>query len=144
MEAGEKEKITIETTVRAPVEVVWKYWTEPQHITQWSFASDDWHAPNAENDLRAGGSFLTRMEAKDGSFGFDFTGVYDDVRQHEYIEYTMTDGRKVDITFTDSEGGTKIVETFEAEDTNSMELQKTGWQSILDNFKTYSETIPEK
>lgn len=81
--------ITVETTVHAPVEKVWEFWTEPQHITKWSFASDDWHAPNAENDLRVGGSFVTRLEAKDGSFGFDMGGVYDDVRTHEFISYTM-------------------------------------------------------
>ncbi|WP_188455494.1 SRPBCC family protein [Virgibacillus oceani] len=139
METSKKETITVETIVHAPVEKVWKYWTEPKHITRWSNASDDWHAPKAENDLGAGGKFLTRMEAKDASFGFDFSGVYDEVRQHEFISYTMGDGRKVDITFNSQEGDTKVVETFEAETTNSIKMQQTGWQSILDNFKKYSE-----
>jgi uncharacterized protein YndB with AHSA1/START domain len=139
METGKKETITVETTVHAPVEKVWKYWTEPEHIKRWSNASDDWHAPVAENDLRVGGKFLTRMEAKDESFGFDFAGVYDDVRNHEFISYTMGDGRKVEITFVGQDSDTKVIETFEAEDTNSIEMQKTGWQSILDNFKKYSE-----
>jgi uncharacterized protein YndB with AHSA1/START domain len=139
METGKKETITVETTVHAPVEKVWKYWTEPEHIKRWSNASDDWHAPVAENDLRVGGKFLTRMEAKDESFGFDFAGVYDDVRNHELISYTMGDGRKVEITFVGQDSDTKVIETFEAEDTNSIEMQKTGWQSILDNFKKYSE-----
>jgi uncharacterized protein YndB with AHSA1/START domain len=139
METGKKETITVETTVHAPVEKVWKYWTEPEHIKRWSNASDDWHAPVAENDLRVGGKFLTRMEAKDESFGFDFAGVYDDVRNHELISYTMGDGRKVEITFVGQDSDTKVIEIFEAEDTNSIEMQKTGWQSILDNFKKYSE-----
>ncbi|MBM7585455.1 uncharacterized protein YndB with AHSA1/START domain [Bacillus pakistanensis] len=139
METGKKETITVEITVHAAVGKVWEYWTEPAHIKQWSNASDDWHAPIAENDLRVGGKFLTRMEAKDGSFGFDFAGVYDDVRNHEYISYTMGDGRKVEITFVGQDSDTKIIETFEAEDTNSIEMQKAGWQSILENFKKYSE-----
>ena len=141
MESSKKGIITVDTTVQKPVEKVWECWTNPKHITQWSNASDDWHAPKAENDLRAGGNFLTRMEAKDGSFGFDFTGVYDEVKQYELISYTLEDGRKVEITFIDQENGTKIVETFQAENTNSIEMQKAGWQAILDNFKKYSEAI---
>ncbi|BBH19014.1 activator of HSP90 ATPase [Paenibacillus baekrokdamisoli] len=139
METNDKVTITVETTVHAPVEKVWGYWTEPQHITKWSFASDDWHAPNADNDLRNGGSFLTRMEAKDGSFGFDFGGVYDEVRINEFISYTIGDGRKVAITFISQENDTKVIETFEAESTNPIEMQKAGFQAILDNFKKYSE-----
>ncbi|OAB38867.1 SRPBCC family protein [Paenibacillus macquariensis] len=139
METGDKVTITVETIVHAPVEKVWGYWTEPQHITKWSFASDEWHAPNAENDLRIGGSFLTRMEAKDGSFGFDFGGVYDEVRINEFISYTIGDGRKVAITFISQENDTKVIETFEAESTNPIEMQKAGFQAILDNFKQYSE-----
>ncbi|WP_261304338.1 SRPBCC family protein [Paenibacillus andongensis] len=138
METG-NQTITVETTVHAPVGKVWEYWTEPQHITKWSFASDDWHAPNAENDLRAGGKFFTRMEAKDGSFGFDFGGVYDEVRINEFISYTLGDGRKVSITFISQENDTKVIEVFEAETTNSIEMQKAGWQAFLDNFKKYSE-----
>lgn len=139
METGDQATITVETTVHAPVEKVWEYWTEPQHITQWSFASDDWHAPHADNDLKAGGKFLTRMEAKDGSFGFDFGGTYDEVRVNEFISYTLGDGRKVTITFTRQENDTKIVQVFNVEDTNSMEQQQAGWQAFLDNFKKYSE-----
>ncbi|NOU94409.1 polyketide cyclase [Paenibacillus sp. LMG 31456] len=142
METG-NQIITVETTVHAPVEKVWEYWTEPQHITKWSFASNDWHAPNAENDLRVGGKFLTRMEAKDGSFGFDFGGVYDDVRTNEFISYTLGDGRIVTITFISQENDTKIIETFDAESTNSIEMQKAGWQAFLDNFAKYSE-IPKE
>ncbi|SIR58965.1 SRPBCC family protein [Paenibacillus macquariensis] len=143
METGDKVTITVETIVHAPVEKVWGYWTEPQHITKWSFASDEWHAPNAENDLRIGGSFLTRMEAKDGSFGFDFGGVYDEVRINEFISYTIGDGRKVAITFISQENDTKVIETFEAESTNPIDMQKAGFQAILDNFKKYSELSKE-
>ena len=134
-------KVTVETTINAPVEKVWKSWSEPQHITKWCAASDDWHAPKAENDLRTGGTFSTRMEAKDGSFGFDFGGVYDNVKKNELIEYTMGDGRKVRVAFTPSGDTTKIVETFDAETTNPVDMQRTGWQAILDNFKRYTETI---
>lgn len=143
METDNKVTITVETTVHAPVEKVWEYWTEPQHITKWSFASDDWHAPNAENDLRVGGKFLTRMEAKDGSFGFDFGGVYDEIRINEIISYTLGDGRKVTVTFISQESDTKIIEDFEAEATHSIEQQKEGWQAFLDNFKKYSEISNE-
>ena len=139
METQEKTVITIENTVNAPVEKVWEYWTKPEHITQWNNASDDWHTPRAENDLRVGGSFAARMEAKDGSFGFDFGGIYDAVTTNEYIEYTLGDGRKVTITFTADGNKTKLVESFEAESTNSIEMQQGGWQNILDNFKKYTE-----
>ena len=131
--------ITIEATVQAPVEKVWKFWTAPEHIVKWNNASEDWHTPRAENDLRPGGKFLSRMEAKDGSFGFDFGGVYDEVRTHELIAYTLGDGRKVKIEFSSKANETKIVEIFEAENVNSIEIQRTGWQSILNNFKKYSE-----
>lgn len=134
-------KITVETTVNAPVEKVWKTWSEPQHIKNWCAASEDWHAPKAENDLRTGGTFNTRMEAKDGSFGFDFGGVYDNVKKNELIEYTMGDGRKVHVIFSPSGDQTKIVETFDAESTNPVEMQRGGWQAILDNFKKYTESI---
>jgi len=134
-------KITVETTVNAPVEKVWKSWSEPQHIKNWCAASEDWHAPKAENDLRTGGTFSTRMEAKDGSFGFDFGGVYDNVKKNELIEYTMGDGRKVNVAFSSSGDQTKIVETFDAEATNPVEMQRGGWQAILDNFKKYTESI---
>lgn len=139
METQNKTMITIETTVNAPVEKVWEFWTKPEHITKWNNASDDWHSPHATNDIRAGGNFVYRMEAKDGSMGFDFGGVYDEVRTNEYIEYTLGDGRKVKVNFSNLGAGTKIVETFEAEGTHPIEFQRGGWQAILDNFKTYTE-----
>jgi uncharacterized protein YndB with AHSA1/START domain len=131
------KKIIVETTVQAPVEKVWEYWTEPTHITKWNTASEEWHTPFAENDLQVGGRFLSRMEAKDGSFGFDFGGVYDDVRLNEGIAYTLEDGRKVTINFIRQGNETKVIETFDAENTNPIEMQEAGWQAILDNFKKY-------
>jgi uncharacterized protein YndB with AHSA1/START domain len=139
METAAKTAITIETTINAPVEKVWKFWTLPEHITKWNNASDDWHTPKAENDLRTGGKFAARMEAKDGSFGFDFGGVYDDVKTNELIKYTLGDGRKVAVHFIPNGNETKVTETFEAESTNSIEMQRGGWQAILNNFKKYVE-----
>jgi uncharacterized protein YndB with AHSA1/START domain len=141
MENNNTVRITVQATVKAPIEKVWSYWTEPKHVTKWNAASEDWHTPYAENDLRVGGSFLSRMEAKDGSFGFDFNGIYDEVKLYEYIAYTMPDGRKVDITFQSQEGITKVVEVFDAEQENSVELQQNGWQAIMDHFKQYVETL---
>ncbi len=140
MEATKNKVLTVQTTVQAPVTKAWEYWNNPKHITQWSFASPDWHTPRAENDLRTGGKFSSRMEAKDGSFGFDFGGVYDEVKEHELIRYTLGDGRTVDIRFTSNGNETKIVESFEAEGTNSLEMQQAGWQAIMDNFKKYVES----
>jgi len=134
-----KTAITVESTIKAPVEKVWKYWTEPNHITQWCNASDDWHAPYAENDLRVDGKFKTTMAAKDGSASFDFEGVYTTVQLYKAIDYTIGDGRKVKITFTSDGNQTKVVETFEPENTNPIEMQRSGWQAILDNFKKYTE-----
>ncbi|HXR83394.1 MAG TPA: SRPBCC family protein [Hanamia sp.] len=139
MESTNKS-ITVSTIVKTSIEKVWKYWTTPEDIMQWNSASEDWHTPRCENDLRVGGKFFSRMEAKDGSFGFDFGGVYHDVIEHKLISYTMGDGRKVEINFWDEGDATKIIETFEAESTNSFEQQKAGWQSILDNFKKYAES----
>lgn len=133
-------RVTIQAIIQAPVEKVWRYWTEPEHITKWNQASDEWHAPRAENDLRVGGKFVTRMEAKDGSAGFDFGGTYDAVRLHEEIAYTLGDGRKVHINFTARGNETEVVETFDAENVHPVEFQQAGWQAILDNFKTYTET----
>jgi len=139
MGTDNNSKITVETTVNGSIEEVWKYWTEPQHITKWYNASEDWHALFSENDLKVGGRFLTRMEAKDGSFGFDFSGTYDEVKLNELISYILDDDRKVKITFAGEENKTKIIQNFEAEKTNSIELQQKGWQAILDNFKRYVE-----
>ncbi|OKP94930.1 SRPBCC family protein [Paenibacillus sp. P46E] len=143
METGKPVTITVETIVHSPVESVWTYWTEPKHITQWNTASEDWHTPYAENDLKAGGKFLSRMEAKDGSFGVDFTGVYDNVSINEVIAYTIADGRKVEVKFSRQDNDTKIITVFDAEETNTVEMQQAGWQAILDNFKKYVETSPE-
>lgn len=134
--------ITIETTVHVPINKVWEFWTTPHHIMQWNNASDDWYTPRAENDLKVGGQFLYRMQASNGSAGFDFIGTYDEIQTNSLIAYTLGDGRKVKITFTkNSETETKIVETFAAESLNSIELQRNGWQAILDNFKKYAEEI---
>ena len=131
--------ITVEATVNAPVERVWEYWTSPEHITRWNNASEDWHTPHAENDLRKGGRFLSRMEARDGSVGFDFGGVYDQVKENELIEYTIDDGRKVRIEFSDDGDHATVTETFDPETTHPLEMQQGGWQAILDSFKKYTE-----
>lgn len=134
-------KITIEVTINASVDTVWDGWTKPEHITKWNFASDDWHCPRASNDLRAGGKFNTRMEAKDGSFGFDFEGVYDEIIHHKTIAYTIADGRQVVTTFENQNGKIKVITIFEAETENAIELQQQGWQAILNNFARYAETL---
>ena len=134
-----KTIITVEQTIEAPVSKVWEYWTKPEHITKWNSASDDWHTTDASVDLRVGGTFSSRMEAKDGSMGFDFGGVYDEVKNNELIAYTMGDGRKVRVEFASNDGETKVTETFDAESTNPVEMQRGGWQAILDNFKKYAE-----
>lgn len=131
--------ITIETTVDAPIEKVWECWTDPKHVTQWNHASDDWHSPTGTNDLREGGEFMFRMEAKDGSVGFDFGGTYTNVIEYKDIAYTMDDGRNVSVTFEEHDGHTHVTETFDAESENPPEVQREGWQSILDNFKKYTE-----
>ena len=138
-EKQESQKISIKTVVNAPVDKVWRYWTDPKHITRWNFASPDWHSPSAENDLRENGRFSYRMEAKDGSHGFDFEGAYDKVEPHKRISYTMDDGRKADVQFQEDGNSTIVDETFDAEPTHSLEMQKTGWQAILDNFKAHVE-----
>lgn len=135
--------ITVKTTVKAPVRHVWNCWIQPDHITQWNFASDDWHAPSAINDLRPGGHFVFRMEARDGSMGFDFEGEYDSVQPLESISYRIADGRKVNIRFESDGNETHVFETFEPESVNPAELQRGGWQAILDNFKNYTESQVE-
>lgn len=132
--------LRIQTTVNAPVEKVWKHWNDPKHVQQWNNASDDWHSPHAENDLREGGNFKYTMAAKDGSYAFDFEGTYSVVDPHRQIAYTLGDGRKVNIEFTANGNETNIVEDFEAEDTNPLEMQQDGWQAILDNFRKHVES----
>ncbi len=132
--------ITIQTLVNAPLSKVWDSWTKPEHIVNWAFASDDWEAPAAENDVRIGGHFKTVMSAKDKSAGFDFTGTYTAVKEHELLEYDLDDGRHVKVEFIQTPEGVKIIESFEAESTNPEELQRAGWQAFLDNFKKYTES----
>ena len=139
MSTTTNQAITIKAIVNAPVEKVWNAWSNPEDIMKWNSASDDWHTPKAENDLRTGGKFLSRMEAKDGSWGFDFAGVYDNVEKFKVIEYTMGDGRRVEITFKPNGNNTHVVESFDAEETNPVDMQRMGWQAIMDNFKKYVE-----
>lgn len=134
-----KTTITIEATVKANIETVWSKWTNPNDIVKWNSASVDWHTTKAENDLIIGGKFSSRMEAKDGSFGFDFWGIYTNIIPHELIEYTMGDDRKAKVLFSTENGKTTIITTFEAEDENPVEMQQFGWQAILNNFKKYAE-----
>ncbi len=133
--------ITIETTVTVPVERAWETWTRPEHIIGWAHAGNDWHCPRAENEVRQGGRFLTRMESVDGKVGFDFTGTYTEVVPLSLIAYTMDDKRTATVAFERLNGNeTKVVETFETEMENSEERQREGWQSILNNYKKYTET----
>ena len=134
-----KNRITVQTKIQAPIKNVWEYYTQPEHITEWNFASDEWCCPKAKNDLQKGGEFDLRMEAKDGSMGFDFTGKYEKVVSKELIYYEIADGRIVDVEFSSNENEVELKQTFDAEGTNSDEQQKNGWQAILDNFKTYAE-----
>lgn len=132
-------KIKIETLVFGDENKVWEYWTKPEHITKWNFASDDWHCPSAENDLQIGGKFSSRMEAKDGSFGFDFWGIYDEIIPHKKIAFTMGDGRKAETNFDKQNDRIKITTIFDAENENPIEMQKFGWQAILNNFNKHVE-----
>lgn len=144
--------ITVETTVKAPIEKVWEYWHSPDHIEKWAFASDDWEARDAENDVRVGGKFKTTMAAKDNSAKFDFTGVYTAVTDQKLIEYNMDDpdgdasqpngasGRHVKVEFIETPDGVKIIETFDPENENPVEMQRDGWQAILNNFKKHTES----
>lgn len=133
------ESITVETEVNAGIKKVWDYWTNPLHIVHWNFASDDWHCPSAENDPRVGGSFKYNMASRDGKFSFDFEGIYNEIETEKMIAYELGDGRRVTILFTDLGNKSKIVETFDPENTNPVEMQRGGWQSILDNFRKYTE-----
>lgn len=131
--------ITVKNTIKASIDKVWEFWTLPEHITKWSFASPDWHTPYAENDLQVGGKFKSTMAAKDGSMSFDFGGEYTLVEQNKAIEYVLADGRKVEINFNETPNGVEIIESFDPETVNPVEMQQGGWQAILDNFKSYAE-----
>lgn len=133
-------KITVETQVSAPVDTVWKAYTTPENIVQWNAASDDWHTPSASVDLREGGHFCSRMEAKDGSMGFDFEGTYTHIVENSLIEYAFGD-REAQVEFIESENTVTVRVTFDAEDSHSIEQQRDGWQSILDNFKHHVEAV---
>jgi uncharacterized protein YndB with AHSA1/START domain len=139
MEPIEKILISVRVKINAPIEKVWKCWTKPEDIVKWNYASDDWHTLKATNDLRKGGLFNCRMEARDGSMGFDFKGIYEKIILLKQIMYTIEDGRKVNIIFSSKDNITEVIESFEAENTNSVELQQSGWQAILNNFKSYVE-----
>lgn len=132
-------KITVSVKVNAGKEKVWEYWNGARHITRWYFASEDWHTPRATNDLKENGSFNYRMESRDGSNGFDFEGTYDVVEPYKQIAFTMPDGRKVKVHFEGEDQSTLVTEIFEVEEDTDMEMQRMGWQAILDNFKKYVE-----
>lgn len=136
-----KEKIEVKAFVKADKKRVWDYFTLPQHIINWNFASPQWHCPNAENDLREGGNFTFRMEAKDGSMGFDFAGTYHEIVPGKEIRYSLGDERKVTVTFDENNEGTLVTEIFEPDLQNSLQMQEQGWQAILDNFKKYAESV---
>lgn len=131
--------ITVQSTINASIDKVWKFWTLPEHIKNWSFASAEWHTPYAENDLREGGKFKSTMAAKDGSMSFDFGGEYTLVENHKAIEYVLDDGRKVEISFAETPDGVEVIQSFDPETQNSEEMQQGGWNAILDNFKSYVE-----
>lgn len=136
-----KNPIKVTTQVNAPIDKVWEAWNAPEHIVKWNAASPEWHTTRASNDLREGGKIYSRMEAKDGSTGFDFTGTYERVKNNEQLAYSLTDGRKVSILFLPNGNTTIVEESFEAESVNSREMQRAGWQAILDNFKNYTESL---
>ncbi|MDF2448852.1 MAG: polyketide cyclase [Bacteroidota bacterium] len=143
MQTHNQPTVTIETLVNVPIEKAWQLWTLPKHIMNWNNASDEWHTPHATNDLKEGGRFLYRMEAKDKSFGFDFEGTYQTIKNQEQIAYVMDDGRKVTVIFSNEGTKTKITESFDPEGENPIEMQRDGWQAILNNFKTYAESFNE-
>jgi uncharacterized protein YndB with AHSA1/START domain len=133
-------QITVSTLVEAPIETVWKCWTNPDHIMEWNHASDDWHCPAATNDLRVDGQFSFTMSANDGSVSFDFEGTYTDIVEYINIEYTIIGGRKVSILFEETDQGVHITETFDAEDEHPIAMQQAGWQAILENFRKCVES----
>ena len=132
--------LTVSAVINAPLQKVWEYFTTPHHIMQWNNASADWHTPKAANDLKKGGKFSFSMAAKDGSMSFDFEGTYNEVIEMQLIEYTTVDNRKVDVHFSANHHETVVMEAFEAETENPIEMQQQGWQAILNNFKLYTET----
>jgi uncharacterized protein YndB with AHSA1/START domain len=132
-------KITIEANIERPIERVWSCWTISEHITKWNFASDDWECPESINDFVEGGKFKTKMAAKDGSMSFYFEGIYKRIDKYKLVESELLDGRKIEVQFIEISGGMKLIETFDAESENSEDMQRKGWQSILDNFKKYVE-----
>jgi uncharacterized protein YndB with AHSA1/START domain len=134
-------EITIYAGVKAPIDAIWDCFTLPEHIVEWNFASDDWYAPEAENDLRAGGEFVYTMAAKDGSMSFEFTGIYTEVYIYKQINYLLSDGRRVQVNFQTAGDEILITQTFEAENENPVEMQEAGWQAILNNFKDYVERL---
>ena len=136
---SDRKPVKVETRIAAPIEKVWDCWTMPGHITQWNFATEAWHCPTALNDLREGGRFNWRMEARDGSVGFDFVGAYTKVEQNALIEYMLDDGRNVQIEFNEMNGSTHVVERFDPEQSNPVDMQRAGWQAILENFRKYVE-----
>ena len=139
MEKKENSLLTVKVEINASLDVVWKCWTSPEDIVQWNTASEEWHTTKAENELKIGGKFNYRMEAKDGSFGFDFWGIYDEIKTKEKLKITLGDNRKMYVEFSDNKGNSIVTESFEAESENSIEQQRFGWQCILDNFKKYVE-----
>lgn len=132
-------KITVEAIIKADKNKVWKYYTNPKHIVNWNFADPSWHCPTATNDMKVGGIYNARMEAKDGSFGFDFGAVYKEINDGESFIYEFG-GRQASVVFTEQNGQTKVSITFDPETQNPIEMQQQGWQAILNNFKNYTET----
>lgn len=135
--------ITIETLVHAPINLVWDTWNSPNHVVHWNHASDDWHSPKAENNFVVGGKFVYRMEAKDNSFGFDFSGTYEEIVDKKRVVTRLDDNRLVKTEFHVENDSVRIVDTFEAEDQNSIELQRVGWSAILNNYKLYTESLQQ-
>jgi uncharacterized protein YndB with AHSA1/START domain len=135
------EKITVQVSINSTLEKVWNAMTLLEHITNWYFASPDWHAPKAKNDLKVGGKFMTRMEAKDQSFGFDFEGEYTFLELHKRYDYILEDKREIAVIFEEKDGLVTVTEIFDPENENPIEMQQQGWQMILDNFKKYVETL---
>ncbi|QRA43287.1 SRPBCC family protein [Chryseobacterium cucumeris] len=133
-------KITVSAAINADAQKVWNYYTQPEHITRWNFADPSWQCPSASNDMKVGGKYAARMEAKDGSFGFDFEAVYNEIKDGENFTYTMPDGRQVHVDFKENNGQTHVDVAFDPENQNPEDMQKGGWQAILDNFKKYTES----